>query len=58
MAEAAIARIRQQEQRSAVVVRNGELVGLLSLENIGEFLLIHGARDQGKRRARTVFPTL
>ncbi|MDD4933452.1 MAG: site-2 protease family protein [Methylacidiphilaceae bacterium] len=58
MAEVAIARLQEQEQRSAVVMRNRELVGLLSLENIGEFLLIHGALDQRKRRTRTVFPLL
>ncbi|WP_018290805.1 site-2 protease family protein [Verrucomicrobium sp. 3C] len=57
-AEVTIARLQEQEQRSAVVVRNQELVGLLSLENIGEFLLIHGALDQRKRRTRTVFPLL
>ncbi|MGD9896987.1 MAG: site-2 protease family protein [Candidatus Methylacidiphilaceae bacterium] len=56
MAEDAIARLQKREQRTAVVVRNGELCGLLSLENIGEFLLIHGALDRGKRRKRTVFP--
>ncbi len=55
MADVAIARLQQQGQRSAVVMRNGELAGLLSLENIGEFLLIHGALDQRKRRGRTIF---
>ncbi|MDD2676876.1 MAG: site-2 protease family protein [Methylacidiphilaceae bacterium] len=57
-AEVAIARLQEQGQRSAVVESNRQLVGLLSLENIGEFLLIRGALDQRKRRTRTVFPLL
>ncbi|VVM04923.1 Putative zinc metalloprotease Rip3 [Methylacidimicrobium cyclopophantes] len=56
MAEVAIARLQQMEQRSAIVVRNGELAGLLSLENIGEFLLIRGALARRRQGTRTAFP--
>ncbi|CAB4242610.1 Zinc metalloprotease [Methylacidimicrobium sp. AP8] len=56
VAEVAIARLQEKGQRSAIVARNGELVGLLSMEHIGEFLFIHGVLDQRKRRTSTVLP--
>ena len=31
------------------VIRNGRLSGLLTMENVGEFLSIHSALNQAKR---------
>jgi Zn-dependent protease len=43
MLEAVLARLQAAEVRTLPVIRNGALVGLLTMENVGEFLAIQSA---------------
>ena len=43
MAEGILARLQECNCHSLPVVHNGRLVGLLTAENLGEFLMIQGA---------------
>ena len=43
--EAAMQRMSSLGSRSLPIVRDGALVGLLTLENLGEWLLLHSARS-------------
>lgn len=44
-------RMREGNCSSVPVLRNGRLVGMLNLENVGEFLMIQSALRQFRRRA-------
>ena len=43
MLETAFARLQECECHSIPVVRQGQLVGIVTMENVGEFLAIHSA---------------
>jgi Zn-dependent protease len=45
-----LTRLQSAECRTAPVIHRGKLVGLLSMENLGEFLRIHGALGTNGRR--------
>jgi CBS domain-containing protein len=47
--EAAVARMRESRCNSIPVLGNGMVVGLLTLENVSELLLLAGARVEGVR---------
>lgn len=51
MLENVLPRLQTCACHSMPVVRNGELVGLLTMDNVGEFLLIQSALDAASRRA-------
>lgn len=55
MLESAVARLQQCRCRTMPVMRNGALAGLLTTENIGEFMMIRSALDG---RAASVPPAL
>ncbi len=40
------------------VLRDGGLVGLLSMENVGTFMRVQSAFDQGRRGLRGAFDSL
>jgi Zn-dependent protease len=50
MLEGALARLRGRGWPTVPVVRNGQLVGLLTAENLGELLMIEQALRRGSRR--------
>ncbi|HET9178728.1 MAG TPA: site-2 protease family protein [Terriglobia bacterium] len=50
--EQALVMIRECNSRSLPVVHEGRLVGLLTLDNVGEFLSIHSALLQADRKSR------
>jgi Zn-dependent protease/predicted transcriptional regulator len=50
MLDDVFARLQGQEGRTFPVVSGGRLVGLLTAENLGEFLRIHAAMAAGRRR--------
>ena len=50
--EKALVLIRECNCRSLPVVQDGRLVGLLTLDNVGEFLSIHSALRQAGRKTR------
>jgi Zn-dependent protease/CBS domain-containing protein len=50
--EQALVMIRECNCRSLPVVHDGRLVGLLTLDNVGEFLSIHSALRQAGRKTR------
>ena len=56
MLEGAIAKLRSSGVRSLPVLHNGQLVGMLALENVGEFIMIQSALQQAARTAQTVSP--
>ena len=49
MLEMAFVRLQHCKCRTMPVIRNGRLLGLLTMENVGEFLSIQSALSQGKR---------
>jgi len=55
MAELVLARLQSRTCRSLPVLRNGQLVGIVTLENVGEFLMIQaalcGRREQQQIKA-------
>jgi hypothetical protein len=52
MLESSVARMGQEGCRSAPVLRNGVLVGLLTQDNIGEYVTIQAAlREKASRSA-------
>ncbi|TAM81723.1 MAG: site-2 protease family protein [Acidobacteria bacterium] len=50
--EQALVMIRECNCRSLPVIYEGQLVGLLTLDNVGEFLSIHAALRQAGRKSR------
>ena len=48
--DAALEQLRGQNRTALPVVENGRLVGLLTLENVGEMLMVYNARMKGKPR--------
>ncbi|HXH50803.1 MAG TPA: CBS domain-containing protein, partial [Terriglobia bacterium] len=50
--EQALVIIRECNCRSLPVTHDGRLVGLLTLDNVGEFLSIHSALRQADRKSR------
>lgn len=52
MLEQALAAMRAAKCRSAPVLHDGMLVGLLTMDHVGEFLLIHTALRQADRTAK------
>ena len=51
MLELAFARLQACNCHTMPVTSHGQLVGLLTTDNIGEFLMIQSALDQTRRRA-------
>ncbi len=51
MLETALQRINECDCRVMPVTREGELVGLLTMDNIGEFLRVQAALGRGHSRA-------
>jgi Zn-dependent protease/CBS domain-containing protein len=61
MVEGVLARLQEADCRVLPVTRNGELVGLLTTENLGEYMMIQtalgeAARDRGTKRPSTPSP--
>jgi Zn-dependent protease/CBS domain-containing protein len=50
--ESTFQRIRESEAQTVPVEENGQLVGLVTLENIGEFLMVRSALEQLRRHER------
>jgi Zn-dependent protease/CBS domain-containing protein len=48
LVEAALPRLREANQSAMPVMRDGQLVGLLTLENIGELVMVQTALSQGR----------
>jgi CBS domain-containing protein len=48
--EEAFARLQGSRCHTMPVVRDGELLGVLTLENVGEFFMVHGATKSDGRR--------
>ena len=60
MVESVLSRLQEDDCRTMPVVQDGELVGILTSENLGEYLMIQAALDEslreklgGRRRAVT-----
>jgi Zn-dependent protease/CBS domain-containing protein len=53
MLESALARLRECNCRSLPVVHGGRLVGMLTMENVGEFLMIQSALRQARSARQT-----
>jgi predicted transcriptional regulator len=53
MLEEAAQRLQSQECHTAPVLQNDTLVGLLTMENIGEFIMIQSALRRAARAARS-----
>jgi CBS domain-containing protein len=53
MLEQAVQVLHRCGCRSLPVEHNGELLGMLTLENVGEFMMIHSAMRRAERAART-----
>lgn len=51
MLESVLARQQQSDAAPTVVVRGDAIVGLMTAETIGEFILMRGAREAGTHRA-------
>jgi Mg/Co/Ni transporter MgtE len=49
MLEQAVQVLRRCGCRSLPVVHNGELVGMLTMENVGEFMMIRSAMRQAQQ---------
>lgn len=47
MLETVLARVQSRECHTVPVVENGMLVGLVTMDNVGEFLMIHAAEKKG-----------
>jgi CBS domain-containing protein len=48
----ALTRMQESDCQIAPVIDNGKLVGLLTLENIGEFMMIQSALESARARER------
>jgi CBS domain-containing protein len=57
MADRVFARLQRCDCHTLPVLRNGELVGIVTMENVGEFLMIQSALDEAKKGKKTI-PTL
>lgn len=53
MLETALARLRECNCRTLPVVHNGQLVGMLTMDNVGEFLMIQSALRQARFARQT-----
>ena len=53
MLELAFVRLQQCKCRTMPVIQNGRLSGLLTMENVGEFLSIHSALKRGNREFKS-----
>jgi Zn-dependent protease/predicted transcriptional regulator len=53
MLESALARLRECNCRTLPVVHNGQLVGMLTMDNVGEFLMIQSALRQARFARQT-----
>ena len=51
MLEAALGRLQESNERILPVMRMGRLVGLVTMENVGEFLAIHAALGAAHRKS-------
>lgn len=51
MLQSAMTRLQNCECRTMPVVKKGNLIGLLNMENIGEFMMIHSALKKASRTA-------
>lgn len=51
MLERASAQLQSCDCHTLPVTRNGQLIGLLTMENLGEFLMIQSALERARRRA-------
>lgn len=49
MLDGALERMRDNECSSVPVMRGGQIVGMITLENVGELAMIHSALGQGRR---------
>jgi len=49
MLESALARLQECQCHTVPVVRNGEVVGLLTTDNLGEFMMVQSALERGRR---------
>ena len=47
MLETVLARVQGQDCHTVPVLANGVLVGLVTMDNVGEFLMIHAAERKG-----------
>jgi signal-transduction protein with cAMP-binding, CBS, and nucleotidyltransferase domain len=56
MLEHALAAMRAARSRSAPVVHDGQLVGLLTMDHVGELLTVHTALRQAQRTPRLASP--
>ena len=54
MLEGAVQRLRASGCPALPVLRDRELVGVLTMENVGEFLMVHSARCANRARATSV----
>lgn len=52
MAELALARLQSSACRSLPVLRNGQLAGIVTMENVGEFLMIQAAMHRRREDRR------
>jgi Zn-dependent protease len=57
MADRVFARLQRCNCHTLPVLRNGELVGIVTMENVGEFLMIQSALDEAKKGKKTI-PTI
>ena len=55
MLKLAFKRLQGSECHAMPVLRDGRLVGLLSMENVGTFMRVQSALDQGRRGLRGAF---
>jgi len=55
MLELAFQRLEGCECQAMPVLRDGRLVGLLSMEDVGTFMRVQSALDQGRRGLRGAF---
>ena len=51
MLQSAMMRLQNCDCRTMPVIKKGELIGLLNMENIGEFMMIHSALKKASRTA-------
>lgn len=58
MLERAIATLRAAGVRSIPVVHNGQLVGMLTMENVGEFIMIQSALKRAQEAQRRTSPVV
>jgi predicted transcriptional regulator len=52
MLQSAMARLQSCDCKTMPVLRNGQLVGILNKENIGEFMMIHSALKKSVERVK------